>query len=155
MTDRGRIYIILGAPRSIEQIAGSADLYPTELWSYFGDVSKGLLTHFVLTFYQRGNTGEYKLYDPFIDGPARLLINAAREFDISDYQSMYDRIYELQPDLAMVTLSIIPGQSLTASSRPWKPRPRWPTSTTPPSGPSTTATPPISWPTRASSAPSI
>jgi GWxTD domain-containing protein len=110
MTDRGRIYIILGPPVSIEQIAGSADLYPTELWSYYGDIAKGLLTHFVLTFYQRGNVGEYKLYDPFIDGPARLLINAAREFDISDYQSMYDRIYELQPDLAMVTLSIVPGQ---------------------------------------------
>jgi GWxTD domain-containing protein len=110
MTDRGRIYIILGAPASIEQIAGSADLYPTELWSYYGDIAKGLLTHFVLTFYQRGNVGEYKLYDPFIDGPARLLINAAREFNISDYESMYERIYELQPDLAMVTLSIIPGQ---------------------------------------------
>lgn len=109
MTDRGKLHIILGPPQSIESIAGSNDIYPTELWSYYGDTSKGLLTHFVLVFYRRGNAGEYKLYDPFQDGPSRLLINAATEYNITDYETMYERIYELQPDLAVVTLSIVPG----------------------------------------------
>lgn len=112
MTDRGKFHIILGPAQSIESIAGSNDIYPTELWSYYGDTSKGLLTHFVLVFYQRGNAGEFKLYDPFQDGPARLLINAATEFDIFNYEAMYRKIFDLQPDLAIVSLSIVPGESL-------------------------------------------
>jgi GWxTD domain-containing protein len=109
-TDRGRIYIILGPPASEEHLEGSSSLCPTELWSYYGDTTKGLPTHFVLVFYQRGGAGESKLYDPFSDGPARLLLNSATSFDLTNYQAMYEKIAELQPDLALVSLSIIPGQ---------------------------------------------
>jgi GWxTD domain-containing protein len=109
-TDRGRIHIILGPPASIEPIAGSSELYPTELWSYYGDPAKGMPEHFVLVFYQHGGAGEYKLYDPLSDGPSRLLIQAATQYDPTDFSSMYKRIYDLQPDLALVSLSIVPGQ---------------------------------------------
>ncbi len=110
MSDRGRMHIILGPPASIEPIAGSSELVPTELWSYYGDPAKGLPEHFVLVFYQRGGTGEYRLYDPVLDGPSRLLLRSASEFEATAYQSMYERIYDLQPSLALVSLSIIPGQ---------------------------------------------
>ncbi|MDD8027747.1 MAG: GWxTD domain-containing protein [Acidobacteriota bacterium] len=110
MTDRGRMLIILGTPATVETIGGSAELVPTELWSYYGDPAKGLPNHFVLVFYQRGGAGEYRLYDPWNDGPSRLLVQAATKYDVTDYEGMYERIYELQPDLALVSLSLVPGQ---------------------------------------------
>jgi GWxTD domain-containing protein len=119
MTDRGRFYIILGPPVGpVEDIAGSTELYPCQIWSYYGDVSKGMPTHFSLVFFQRGNAGEYKLYDPVSDGPYRLLING-KDYSPSDYEGMYEKIFELQPDLAKVCLSIIPGEIPYA----WTPSP--------------------------------
>ena len=110
MTDRGRIYIILGPPMSTEHIAGDLDVYSTEMWSYYGDTSKGMPTHFSLVFCQYKNAGEYKLYDPLSDGPARLLIKGMSEYLPSDYEAMYQKLFEKQPDLAQVVLSIIPGE---------------------------------------------
>jgi len=108
-TDRGRFTIILGEPSSKVQIAGSTELWPVEIWSYYGDPAKGMPTHFSLVFYQRGNVGEYKLYDPVSDGPGKLLISG-KDYTPSDYESMYDAIFDLQPELAAVCLSIIPGE---------------------------------------------
>jgi len=108
-TDRGRFYIILGPPLSVVQIAGSNDLWPVEIWSWNGDPAKGMPSHFSFVFYQRGSVGEFKLYDPVADGPAKLLIKGSSEFSPSDYEAMFDAIRDLQPDLAAVCLSIIPG----------------------------------------------
>jgi GWxTD domain-containing protein len=108
-TDRGRFWIILGPPSSVVQIAGSMELWPVEIWSYYGDPAKGMPTHFSLVFFQRGNVGEYKLYDPVSDGPNRLLING-KDYSPTDYETMYEEIRDLQPELAAVCLSIIPGE---------------------------------------------
>jgi GWxTD domain-containing protein len=109
MTDRGRFWIMLGQPINVTRIEGGSELYPVEIWSYYGDVSKRMPTHFSLVFFQRGNSGEYKLYDPVSDGPTRLMVNG-RNYDPDDYEAMYRAIYEWQPDLAFVSLSIIPGE---------------------------------------------
>ncbi|MGZ4886834.1 MAG: GWxTD domain-containing protein [Candidatus Aminicenantales bacterium] len=110
MTDRGRFYIILGPPVSTEQIAGSSDVYPAEIWSYYGNTDKGMPVHFELVFYQYHNAGEYKLYDPFSDGPARLLVKGMTDYTPSDYESMYKQLFKVEPDLAIVAFSIIPGE---------------------------------------------
>jgi GWxTD domain-containing protein len=110
MTDRGRMYIILGQPVSTEQISGDSDVYPAEIWSYYGDTLKGMPTHFELVFYQYHNAGEFKLYDPVSDGPARLLVKGMTDYSPSDYESMYQQLYKVQPDLAIVAFSIIPGE---------------------------------------------
>jgi len=109
MTDQGRYYIILGPPISTEDIAGSTEIYPCEIWSYYGDVAKGMPTHFSLVFYQRGGSGEYKLYDPAADGPGRLIIGSEK-MDPFDYQALYQHIFDINPSLALVCLSIIPGE---------------------------------------------
>jgi len=108
-TDRGRIYIILGRPQSQTYYEGSTELYPAEIWSYYGDVNKGLPVHFQLMFYQWHNSGEMKLYDPVSDGPGRLIVNS-QTMNPSDYEAMYEMIYDLQPDVALICLSIIPGE---------------------------------------------
>ena len=77
-TDMGMMYIILGEPISKDRFPATKDIYPCEVWYYYGDQSKGLPPHFGLVFYQRGGAGEYKLYNPVSDGPAALLIKSYR-----------------------------------------------------------------------------
>lgn len=109
MTDMGRIYIILGRPISIDRYEGTKGIYPTQVWSYYGDPEKGLLTHFSLVFFQRGGSGEYKLYNPVSDGPSSLLVHSLN-MDPFDYETLYAKFLEIAPTLAPVTLSIIPGE---------------------------------------------
>ena len=108
-TDQGRIYIILGPPKSTEYLEGDNEICSTELWSYYGDQTKGMPPHFVLTFYLWKGVGEFKLYDPLSDTPIRLL-NNSQNYNPDDYLAMYQKIYEMKPDLAQVVLSIIPGE---------------------------------------------
>jgi GWxTD domain-containing protein len=110
-TDRGRFYIILGPPQSKTSIPGTLETYPAEIWSYYGDAEKGMPVHFQLCFFQYKNSGEYKLYDPVADGPARLLVNATGQYAITDYQGLYEKLLREQPDLAAVALSIIPNEA--------------------------------------------
>jgi GWxTD domain-containing protein len=108
MTDMGRIHIILGPAVSYDRTPSSSDVYPYEIWTYYGDVEKGLPTHFCLVFFQRGGVGEYKLYSPTSDGPASLLVKG-RQMDPFDYEELYRQILDLEPSLAPVCLSVIPG----------------------------------------------
>ncbi len=109
-SDRGRVYIILGPANSVERIEGDSELRPVELWSYTGDTAKGMPAYFVLVFFRRGVGGDYKLYDPFLDGPSQLLIDPGSGTDITDYRSVYEKIYDIRPNLALVCLSIVPGE---------------------------------------------
>ncbi len=71
-TDRGRMYIILGEPENRETIDGSI-LYPMEVWTYRSQPRLGFKTDFRVVFYRKGGLGEYRIYDPFADGPNSLL----------------------------------------------------------------------------------
>ena len=108
MTDQGRFHILLGPPISKERFYGTLGIYPCEVWSYYGDSRMGLPSHFVLIFFQRGGTGEFKLYDPVSDGPAALMVHS-KGFAIEAYEDMYARLIELAPTLAGVSISLIPG----------------------------------------------
>jgi len=108
-TDMGRVYIILGPPNSDERFEGTAGIRPCHVWYYYGDQTKGLPTYFALVFFQRGGSGEFKLYNPTSDGPLSLLENPLG-IDITDYRAQYEKIKELAPTLANVAISLIPGQ---------------------------------------------
>lgn len=107
-TDMGRFYIILGPPTSIERFEGTLGIYPTQVWYYYGDPAKGLPNHFALVFFQRGGAGEYRLYDPLSDGPGALLVDS-QGIAPEDYEAFYEKIRELAPTLADVSLTRIPG----------------------------------------------
>ena len=109
MTDMGRFHIILGPPVSIERFDNQKGLYPAQVWYYYGEREKGLPAHFGLVFFKRGGAGEYKLYDSVSDGPAMLMIEG-RNLDPFAYEETYEKIYELAPTLALVSLSMIPGE---------------------------------------------
>jgi GWxTD domain-containing protein len=108
MTDMGRIYMILGRPVNIERFEGTAGLYPVQAWYYYGDALKGLPTNFAMIFFQRGG-GEFKLYNPISDGPGSFIIDT-KGVDLTDHQRVYEKIREMAPTLASVSLSLIPNQ---------------------------------------------
>lgn len=109
-TDQGRIYMILGPPVSIERF-NNLGVHPCEAWSYYGDPAKDLPSAFNLLFWQRGGVGEYKLYDPVSDGPARLLsTNLSEHPESLDYEEIYDKIREIAPTLADIAFSMVPGE---------------------------------------------
>lgn len=108
-TDRGRIYILLGPPVNRNEIFNSY-LYPIEIWEYYGDPAKGLPTMFNVVFYRKGGAGDFKLYVPAQDGPDQLLVKQIGEFGTFDYRAIYQKIYDIKPEVAEVALSLIPGE---------------------------------------------
>ncbi len=119
MTDMGRFYMILGKPNSIDRFDSKPGLYPAQVWYYHGDKSLGLPTYFCITFFKPRNTTEWKLYSPTTDGPQALLISN-EPLDIDDQATLYAKIMELAPALAIPAVTMIPNEfspSLSPSLR--------------------------------------
>jgi GWxTD domain-containing protein len=115
-TEQGRIYIILGPPRNIEDHSTINGVYPVQIWSYDGDPNYGLPTGFNIIFFKRHGTGEYILYSPSSDGPESLIADWGTGLSV-DYpqntrnqQGAYQQLVRLAPNLAYQTLSLIPGE---------------------------------------------
>lgn len=70
-TDRGRMYIILGAPKQRAQYHDPANLRPMEIWFYEAE-TPALPPYFYLLFYKRSATEDFQLYSPTNDGPVQL-----------------------------------------------------------------------------------
>ena len=71
-TDRGKFYIMLGRPASIQKYS-TFDIHPVEIWYYTGNPKLGQEPIFRLTFFKRGGVGVYEIYDPMRDGPKDLV----------------------------------------------------------------------------------
>jgi GWxTD domain-containing protein len=115
-TDRGEIYIILGEPNDITRFEGETQVYNTEVWFYQGMTKYGLPPGFNLVFFQEGGAGEYKLYSPLQHGPQALMTSYFGDY--SDYLGAYRHLMELEPELAEVSMSLIPGERNLALDRP-------------------------------------
>ena len=115
-TDRGRIYIILGEPNDIVRYEGQSQVYATEVWFYQGLTDKGLPPGFYVVFFQEGGVGEYRLYSPLRHGPMGLMTSYWG--DPMDYQAAYEQLREFAPELADVSLSLIPGERDITMGRP-------------------------------------
>jgi GWxTD domain-containing protein len=114
-TDRGRFYIILGEPRDIQRFEGKSQIYDAEIWFYQGKTDLGLPAAFNLVFFREGGHGEFKLYSPVGDGPQALMTGY---FGGPDYAAAYEKLYEIEPELARVSLSLVPGETDAMSGRP-------------------------------------
>ena len=109
MTDPGRIHMILGKPNSQERFDEKPGLYPVMVWYYYGDASLGLPTYFNIVFYKRFGSGEWRLYNPALDGPGALLIQD-KPIDPDNYSALYDKIFQIAPTLAGPAFSMIPNE---------------------------------------------
>lgn len=114
-TDRGRIYIILGEPNDIQRFEGKSSTYDAEIWFYQGKTDLGLPAGFNVVFFREGGNGEYKLYSPVGDGPQALI---AGYLGGSDYAAAYEKLNQIEPELAAVSLSLVPGENEGVYGRP-------------------------------------
>ena len=115
-TDRGRVYILLGEPNDIQRSEGRTGTVDAEIWFYQGKTDVGLPAGFNVVFYKRSGTGEFKLYSPTADGPMALLqgyLGAP-----NDYAGAYERLRDIDPTLAAVSLTLIPGEGSLSLDHP-------------------------------------
>jgi len=108
-TDRGRMYIILGPPLDTVSVQGGGTVHPCLIWSYEGLVRYGLPAHFNLLFFKKDGLGEYILYSPVRDGPARLLVDY--QADPTNRENAYVRLRNYDSRLAEAALSMLPDDS--------------------------------------------
>jgi GWxTD domain-containing protein len=119
-TDRGRIHILLGPPKNIEQYTNVNGVHPVEIWFYLGDPDLGLPTGFNVIFFKRDGAGDYILYSPTVDGPRSLIASSMGGYrdvsrisgSMSDDMAAYKALQELEPNLARQTLSLIPNEAV-------------------------------------------
>ena len=111
-TERGRVYIILGPPQQTFRYDQSREIVPVEVWFYQGLARFGLPDAFSCVFYKPNPAGDYELYSPVGDGPAKLMRGLV--FDPADTAAAYARLRELEPDVARVSLSLLEGEQQSA-----------------------------------------
>jgi GWxTD domain-containing protein len=114
-TDMGRIYVILGEPKSVEKYENLFDVFPTQIWFYEGMAEFGTPNAFNVVFFKPSGIPEYRLYSPLQYGPQALLIHY--NGDMSDYASAYSQLAQIEPAIAGISMTLIPGESLD-SERP-------------------------------------
>jgi GWxTD domain-containing protein len=114
-TDRGRIYIILGEPQDIEKYEGKSSTYDTVVWFYQGKTDLGLPPAFYVVFFKSGGSGEFRLYSPTADGPQALMSGYIGDMDPT---AAYEKLRDIDPNLADVSLSLVPGEAGTVYGKP-------------------------------------
>jgi GWxTD domain-containing protein len=111
-TDMGRIYIILGPPKSEEKYENDYSLRPTIVWFYDGMSEYGLPGSFTLMFYKQDINAQYKLYSPVADGPWNLMIHYSG--DQTDIESAYNSLKDIATTVADASISLIAGEAHTS-----------------------------------------
>ncbi|MCP5049889.1 MAG: GWxTD domain-containing protein [bacterium] len=114
-TAMGRIYIILGESHSFERYEHESEIYPVIIWFYQGLAKYGLPNAFSVVFFKEDNSGDYELYSPVRHGPHKLLVNYLG--DTHDIMAAYNELYQIIPNVAKISMSLIEGESLI-STRP-------------------------------------
>lgn len=115
-TDMGKMYIILGQPKSIERYESYAEMYPTNIWYYQGMSKFGLPDTFNVVYFKDKGIGEYRLYSPIRFGPQELLIHFMGNRD--DYVSAFRELLKIEPAVAESSITLIPGENSYGTIRP-------------------------------------
>jgi GWxTD domain-containing protein len=111
-TDRGYFYVVLGKPLERNLFTTQSQVWPLELWFYKGAEEYGLPAYFYLIFYQSEGIGDYRLYSPTVEGPEKLVIQAAVGSAQSvDRASALKAIKNVNPELANASVSYLPSET--------------------------------------------
>ena len=110
MTDRGKIYIILGEPDDREDFTSIPMLYPTEVWFYRQDREKALPPLNFL-FFQEYAVGPYRMFNHFLDDPTDLM--PAQPMNPEDVRmEAYIQLQEMNPSLAHAAFTLRADQGV-------------------------------------------
>ncbi len=115
-TEMGRIYIILGEPNTIDKYENETEVMPMIIWFYQGKVDMGLPSSFNVVFFKQGEFSDWELYSPVVHGPHKLL----RFFhgDRIDIAAAYKQLYQFNPGVAKVSMSLIPHDQAASAAIP-------------------------------------
>ncbi len=117
MTDRGRLYILLGEPRFRSQYPEDMLIYPTDLWHYIGVNSYGLPPSFYLIFFRPYGVGEMRLYRPTSDGVEKL-VRPLHSLSTMNPERLTEVIFrDVDPELAHAVWSLNPSEGGLADLR--------------------------------------
>ncbi|HXV62452.1 MAG TPA: GWxTD domain-containing protein [Vicinamibacteria bacterium] len=113
MTDRGKIYIILGEPADREDFTSIPMLYPTEVWFYHQDRDKSLPPLNFL-FWQEHGVGPYRMFNHFLDDPEDLMPAQPMNPENSRREA-YINLQEMNPSLAHAAFTLRADQGVQAN----------------------------------------
>jgi GWxTD domain-containing protein len=105
-TDRGRVYITLGAPEQVGKYLGFANIRPMEIWFYSND-HPALPPFFYVVFFQRETAAEFRLYSPFMDGPERLVMGPHENDRVGSWKVID---HDAGREVSRTVLSLIPNE---------------------------------------------
>lgn len=108
-SDRGQIYILLGEPIEKKDFSGHGNVVSCELWIYEGEGKPGLPPFMYIIFFKQRNLGDYKLFYPGIHTAMDILSPYYGGSISSKYQA-FNLLKMDFPELAIATLSVIPGE---------------------------------------------
>lgn len=111
-TDRGHIYIVLGAPKQRANYPGRQNVRPLEIW-FYESTHPALPPYFYIVFYQRSMGEDYTLYSPMMDGPSRLVPGLEGKNDQTNNLDILKR--SLGHEVARTALSLIPTEPVDLS----------------------------------------
>ncbi len=114
-TDRGMVYITLGAPQQLTPYRSSQYLTPLEIWFYQSpSPNHALPPYFYVVFYQRSLNEDYKLYSPMLDKPERLVQSTNAVND----EAMAIKIIkqDLGAEVAKIALTLLPNEPASLDS---------------------------------------
>ena len=106
-SDRGMVYITLGAPKQIDRYPETMELKPIQIW-FYENLSGALPVHFYVLFYKQSPAEDYELYSPYGDRPQKL-INSTNAIN-DDHTAIKLIQRDINDEAAHVALSLIPGE---------------------------------------------
>ncbi len=110
MTDRGKVYILLGKPEFIKRNPSPFELHPNELWQYAGYEGYGLPGSIYFLFFKEKGIGTFRLYSPLQDGIRSLFVQLSDVVGLTE-EELFDKLQtEIDRDLAHASLSSIPTE---------------------------------------------
>jgi GWxTD domain-containing protein len=117
-TDRGRIYILLGKPDSIDNENSGKYIFPCEVWNYFSLDVPSFPSSLRLLFYKQWGVGELRLFSPLFDGLEYLIPQRHYDTREGDDASIRKLIRDyIGPDFLLATESVTSGMDRLQSEK--------------------------------------
>lgn len=117
-TDRGRIFILIGPPDSIDNENSGKYVFPCEVWNYFSLDIPSFPSSLRLLFYKHWGVGELRLFSPLFDGLEYLVPQRHYDTREGDDAAIRKLIRDyIGPDFLMATESVTSGMDRLQSEK--------------------------------------
>lgn len=117
-SDRGRIFILLGPPDTVDNETSGKIVFPCEVWNYTNLSLPGLPHSLRLLFFKQWGVGDFRLYSPLFDGLEYLVPQRHYDFGYGSDSEIRNLIRSYMGiDFLMATQSITAGTDQLESER--------------------------------------